>query len=87
MNGKVIPFPKVFMTTKNRSDILVNDISLELLQLLEEYNINTTSEDFIFDMAWVVKFIEVMIDNSLGVHNPLSKHIRQFVPKEYEEQK
>ena len=87
MNGKVIPFPKVFMTTKDRSDILVNDISLELLQLLEEYNINTTSEDFIFDMAWVVNFIEVMIDNSLGVHNPLNKHIRQFVPKEYEEQK
>jgi hypothetical protein len=82
----VIPFPKVYMTTKDRSDILVNDISLELIQILEDYNINVTSEEFIFDMAWVVKFLEVTIDNSLGVHNPLSKHIRQFVPKEYEKE-
>ena len=80
MNGKVIPFPKPYMTTKDKSDIIVNDISLALLRLLENNGINTTSQDFILDMAWVVKFLEVTVDNSRGVENPLSKHIRQFIP-------
>ncbi len=80
MNGKVIPFPKKYLTTKDRSDIIVNDISLILLDLLERNGINTADKDFVLDMAWVVKFLEVTVDNSLGVANPLSKHIRQFVP-------
>ena len=80
MKGNVIPFPKPYLTTKDKSDIIVNDISLKLLDLLEKNNINTTSQGFILDMAWVVKFLEVTVDNSFGVENPLSKHIRQFVP-------
>ena len=80
MKGKVIPFPKPYLTTKDKSDIIVNDISLKLLDLLEANGINTKSQDFVFDMAWVVKFLEVTVDNSFGVENPLSKHIRQFVP-------
>jgi hypothetical protein len=80
MKGNVIPFPKPYLTTKDKSDIIVNDISLKLLDLLEQNNINTTRQGFILDMAWVVKFLEVTVDNSFGVENPLSKHIRQFVP-------
>ena len=80
MKGNVIPFPKPYLTTKDKSDIIVNDLSLKLLDLLEQNNINTTSQGFILDMAWVVKFLEVTVDNSFGVENPLSKHIRQFVP-------
>ena len=71
MNGKVIPFPKPYMTTKDKSDIIVNDISLALLRLLENNGINTTSQDFILDMAWVVNFLEVPVDNSLGVEIPV----------------
>ena len=81
MNGKVIPFPKR-PTAKDRSDIVVNDISLKLLDLLEKNGVDTTRQDFILDMAWVVKFLEVTVDNSFGVENSLSKHIRQFVPKD-----
>ena len=80
MKGNVIPFPKPYLTTKDKSDIIVNDLSLKLLDLLEANGINTKSQDFVFDMAWVVKFLEVTVDNSFGVENPLSKHIRQFVP-------
>ena len=80
MKGNVIPFPRPYLTTKDKSDIIVNDLSLKLLDLLESNGINTTSQDFILDMAWVVKFLEVTVDNSFGVENALSKHIRQFVP-------
>lgn len=81
MNGKVIPFPKR-PTPKERSDVIVNDISLILLDLLEKNGVDTTRQGFCLDMAWVVKFIEVTVDNSFGVENSLSKHIRQFVPKD-----
>ena len=88
MKGKVIPFPKPYLTTKDKSDIIVNDLSLKLLDLLETNGIDTTRQDFILDMAWVVKFLEVTVDNSFGVENPLSKHIRQFVPTDlYEKTK
>ena len=80
MKGNVIPFPKPYLTTKDKSDIIVNDLSLKLLDLLEASGIDTTRQGFILDMAWVVKFLEVTVDNSFGVENPLSKHIRQFVP-------
>ena len=80
MKGNVIPFPRPYLTTKDKSDIIVNELSLKLLDLLEASGIDTTRQGFILDMAWVVKFIEVTVDNSLGVENPLSKHIRQFVP-------
>ena len=80
MKGKVIPFPRPYLTTKDKSDIIVNELSLKLLDLMEREGISTTGQDFILDMAWVVKFIEVTVDNSFGVENPLSKHIRQFVP-------
>ena len=80
MKGKVIPFPRPYLTTKDKSDIIVNELSLKLLDLMEREGISTTGQDFILNMAWVVKFIEVTVDNSLGVENPLSKHIRQFVP-------
>ena len=80
MKGNVIPFPKPYLTTKDKSDIIVNDLSLKLLDLLEGSGIDTTRQGFILDMAWVVKFLEVTVDNSFGVENPLSKHIRQFVP-------
>lgn len=80
MKGNVIPFPRPYLTTKDKSDIIVNELSLKLLDLLEASGIDTTRQGFILDMAWVVKFLEVTVDNSFGVENPLSKHIRQFVP-------
>jgi len=36
-------------------------------------------------MAWVVKFIEVLIDSEMGVPNDLSRHIQQFKPQEFYE--
>ena len=87
MKGNVIPFPKPYLTTKDKSDIIVNELSLKLLDLLEASGIDTTRQGFILDMAWVVKFLEVTVDNSFGVENPLSKHIRQFVPTDLYEKK
>ena len=87
MKGNVIPFPRPYLTTKDKSDIIVNELSLKLLDLLEASGIDTTRQGFILDMAWVVKFLEVTVDNSFGVENPLSKHIRQFVPTDLYEKK
>jgi hypothetical protein len=85
--GKVIPFPKQ-PTQRERAQDLSNDISLDIINLLEGYNINTASDSFCYDMAWVVKFIEVMVDNQFGLENDLAKHLQQFNTKDlYETQK
>ena len=47
-------------------------------------NIKKTGE-FVYNMAWVVKFIEVLIDTEMGIPNALSKHIQQFKPQEFYE--
>jgi len=33
---------------------------------------NIQDQRFIYDMAWVVKFLEVLLDNQYGVSNRLS---------------
>ena len=65
--GKVIPFPKIKLDREEQAELITDDISLELLILLEKYNIDTTRESFAYDMAWIVKFIEVMVGNQFGI--------------------
>ena len=78
--GKVIPFPNIKLEREEQAFQTTDSISLELLTLLEKYNIDTTRESFIYDMAWVVKFIEVMVDNQYGIENKLGEQIRKHKP-------
>ena len=39
--GKVIPFPKIKLDREEQAELITDDISLELLILLEKYNIDT----------------------------------------------
>tara|TARA_Y100001937_G_C7104156_1_gene324050 strand:- start:1328 stop:1594 length:267 start_codon:yes stop_codon:yes gene_type:complete len=85
--GKVIPFPKIKLDREEQVDIITDDISLELLILLEKYNIDTTRESFSYDMAWVVKFIEVMVSNQFGIETKLGELIRKHRPQDLYEKK
>ena len=82
--GIVLDFPKQ-KTRAQQSKELGDAISLELVYILENHGIKTTSSEFVYNMAWVVKFIEVLIDSEMGVPNDLSKHIQQFKPQEFYE--
>ena len=47
--GKVIPFPNIKLEREEQAFQTTDSISLELLNLLEKYNIDTTRESFIYD--------------------------------------
>ena len=36
------------------------------------------NQQFMYDMAWVMKFTEVLVDNQLGVANRLSKYMESL---------
>ena len=78
--GKVIPFPRIKLDREEQAEQLTVDISLELLILLEKYNIDTTRESFAYDMAWIVKFIEGMVGNQFGIESKLGELIRKPRP-------
>tara|TARA_R100001244_G_scaffold105263_1_gene78079 strand:+ start:458 stop:718 length:261 start_codon:yes stop_codon:yes gene_type:complete len=82
--GVILDFPKQ-KTRAQKSKELRDQISLELVYLLENKGIKSNSTEFVYNMAWVVKFIEVLIDTEMGIPNDLSKHIQQFKPQEFYE--
>ena len=82
--GIVLQFPKQ-KTRAQQSKELRDKISLDLVYVLESYGIKTSSSEFVYNMAWVVKFIEVLIDSEMGIPNDLSRHIQQFKPQEFYE--
>ena len=36
------------------------------------------NQQFMYDMAWVMKFTEVLVDNQLGVANRLAKYMESL---------
>jgi hypothetical protein len=82
--GIILDFPKQ-KTRAQKSKELRDQISLELVYILENNGIKSNSTEFVYNMAWVVKFIEVLIDAEMGIPNDLSKHIQQFKPQEFYE--
>ena len=42
---------------------------------------DTNDQQFVYDFAWVVKFLGVLVDNDLGVANPLSKRMETMKEK------
>ena len=82
--GILLQFPKQ-KTRAQQSKELRDQISLELVYILENHGIKTGSTEFVYNMAWIVKFIEVLIDAEMGIPNDLSRHIQQFKPQEFYE--
>ncbi len=72
--GKVIEFTGEYYTRIKRSKKLGDILALELVTSMQEkHGIDIANEQFVYDMAWVVKFLEVLVDNQYGVANRLSK--------------
>lgn len=71
--GDLIEFTGEYYTRVKRSEEFANALSVELAQHAAELGIDTSDPQFVYDFAWVIKFIEVMVDNDLGVANQLAK--------------
>jgi len=73
MDDNVIEFPGEYYTRQKRSQEIVENMALNYVNFAEEQGFNVYDAQFIYDMAWVIKFTEVLVDNQLGLANRLSR--------------
>ena len=81
--GDVIEFTGEYYTRQKRSRSLVDELALELVESMQNnHGMDIQNPQFIYDMAWVVKFLEVLVDNQYGVSNRLAKFMENMKKSE-----
>ena len=63
MKKNILEFTGEYYTRQKRSKELNEELSVMLITELQKLGINTNDPQFVFDMAWVVKFLQVTLDN------------------------
>lgn len=71
--GDLIEFTGEYYSRVKKSEEFAKTLSVQLAQHAAELGIDTSDAQFVYDFAWIIKFIEVMVDNDLGVANQLAK--------------
>ena len=70
--SNVIEFTGEYYTRQKRSQEFVDNIALNYVEFAQEQGFDIYDQQFVYDMAWIVKFTEVLVDNQLGLANRLS---------------
>ena len=78
----VLEFTGEYYTRQKRSKELNEELSVQLITELQKLGINTNDPQFLFDMAWVVKFLQVTLDNHFGIANDLGRLMKQITNDE-----
>ena len=78
--GEVIPFPTI--DKQSIAEELTDEISMELITLIERKGLRLDTPDFCYDMAWVVKFLEILVKNQHGIKTQLGEDIKRFKPQD-----
>ena len=78
----VIEFTGEYYTRQKRCKELNEELSVMLITELQKLGINTDDPQFLFDMAWVVKFLQVTLDNQYGIANDLGRLMKTITQQE-----
>ena len=78
----VIEFTGEYYTRQKRSKEVNEELSVQLITELQKLGVNTDDPQFVFDMAWVVKFLQVTLDNHFGIANDLGRLMKQITKNE-----
>lgn len=70
--SNIIEFTGEYYTRQKRSQEFVDSIALNYVEFAEQEGFDIYDQQFVYDMAWIVKFTEVLVDNQLGLANRLS---------------
>ena len=68
---EVIEFPRM-----KKADELSNKLTAALISEAKRLGLDTMNEDFVFDMAWVHKFIKATVDYQCNIANDLTRLTR-----------
>ena len=82
MKNNILEFTGEYYTRQKRSKELNEELSVQLITEMENLGINTNDPQFMFDMAWVVKFMQVTLDNQYGIANDLGRLMKQITQQE-----
>ena len=82
MKKNILEFTGEYYTRQKRSKELNEELSVMLITELQKLGINTNAPQFVFDMAWVVKFLQVTLDNQYGIANDLGRLMRQITEQD-----
>tara|TARA_Y100001938_G_scaffold150213_1_gene240124 strand:- start:5158 stop:5421 length:264 start_codon:yes stop_codon:yes gene_type:complete len=82
MKDNVLEFTGEYYTRQKRCKELNEELSVMLITEMQKLGINTNDPQFQFDMAWVIKFLQVALDNQHGIANDLGRLMRQITEKD-----
>jgi len=82
MKDNILEFTGEYYTRQKRSKELNEELSVQLITELQKLGVNTDDPQFVFDMAWVVKFLQVTLDNHFGIANDLGRLMKQITQDE-----
>ena len=82
MKDNILEFTGEYYTRQKRSKELNEELSVQLITELQKLGVNTDDPQFVFDMAWVVKFLQVTLDNHFGIANDLGRLMKQITQQE-----
>ena len=71
--GDLVEFTGEYYSKTKRAKAYSEELAVALAAHAKELGIDTNDAQFVYDFAWIVKFIEVTVDNDQGVVNRLSK--------------
>ena len=80
--NNILEFTGEYYTRQQRSKELNEELSVQLITELQKLGIDTNDPQFVFDMAWVVKFLQVTLDNHFGIANDLGRLMKQITNDE-----
>ena len=82
MKNNILEFTGEYYTRQKRSKELNEELSVQLITEMQKLGINTDDSQFLFDMAWVVKFLQVTLDNQYGIANDLGRLMKTITKQD-----
>lgn len=80
--GNVVPFTGDYYNREKRAEIICEEVaSLISEKLRKEHSFNTSSNEFLTNLGWLLKFIEVTVHDELGISNELSRELKMGTKK------
>ena len=67
----IVEFPRM-----KKSEEITEKLATALLNACHEQGLNIENPDFVFDMAWVHKFLQATVDNQHNIANDLCRLTR-----------
>ena len=67
----VVEFPR-----KKKAEEITEKLTTSLLLEANKLGLDTKNQDFVFDMAWTMKFIKAAVDNQCNIANDLCRLTR-----------